>query len=119
MMKRNKLNPIDIMKSYNIAADHIEYIPMMKGDYEIRRSCSHDGTMVFNNNLVIEILNLILNKTSFCKKDKVDWKNLKDVRYKIGDLKMISKYKYVDLPVGRVPGEETRVILPVKCEYIY
>jgi hypothetical protein len=85
--------------------------------YEIIRSCRHDGTAVFELELIAKTLEPILTKTSYFVGQPLE--NVVDVKYEVGVMSLATVYGTVDLPAGRFPGERQRTRLPVKCTLIY
>ncbi len=122
---REKINPIDIMKSFwpGIDLSHIEYCPnMLKKDgdvnqYYIVRQSSHDGTHCFSQELLILALEGLVYKFS-CHKSQNDI-ICSGVKYKIGPVKSLGIFGRVNLPCGRFPGVRQRVRILVQSEPTY
>lgn len=114
---KQKINPIEFLQKEGCDVSHITFDPnLKKGDYNIIRQCSHDGTLLFTHILLTNTLKNLVNKSSYCKKDN---NNYIDIKYKVGWLKLVTVFAKVQLPCGEQFGEKQRTRLPVKCEYIY
>ena len=122
------LNPekeISNILSYNgfgegLVVDHIKYDNSINDNfqYQIIRGSTHDGTLLFTKQLIDKALIRLINKESYCKGTitEDELKDLKDVKYTIGDIKLDSEqttdYKYGD-------GIKETVSIPVNVEYIF
>lgn len=84
--------------------------------YEIIRSASHDGTLIFEKELVGTVIENLANKSSFCKLDNLD--GAVDVKYEVGYISIATVFGMVELPIGKYPGEKQRARLAVKCTVI-
>ena len=112
--RKARHNPIELMlKLYPDASlRHITYDPKLKkGEYEIIRQGTHDGTLIFTQEILQKSVLNILNETSYYIKTKPDWSRLKGIVYTIGKIKHCTVY-------GDVSMKE-RIRFPVICEYIY
>lgn len=113
--ERHRINPIEWMKKRGWQTDHITYDPKMrKGDYSIIRGSTHDGTLLFTNELLQEALVHLAAKASFHKPREAEFKAAKDVRYVVGPLRLATVFGTVDIPAGRYPGQRERVRIPVR-----
>ncbi|RNB59446.1 hypothetical protein EDM57_04705 [Brevibacillus gelatini] len=131
MSKQTVINPIEYISSIlesngygkNLVLGHIKYDQAVNEDYDYQviRSSSHDGTILFTMMLVDEALNPIINKTTYCTKTitEEELKKLVDIEYIIGDIKMETEIGVQDLPAGRYMGQTDTVYIPVRCRYIF
>lgn len=121
-MTRERHNPIDMIKYFWPTADvsHITYDPSLrKGDFDIIRQSSHDGTLIFSDEIIQNTVITLANMQAYHASRPPDWDMLDHIKYVVGDLKIAIVYGTVDLPAGRYPGQKERTRIPVKCEYIY
>jgi len=138
---RERLNPIDLLLAWPAIwgpfcvdrTKHITYDPhLRRGDYYIIRQETTDGTWYFRTETIKEILRLLVGRSSYLKTNEPDWSTIKDIRYTIGPLTVVTIYGRVDLPVRsrsyygpmepptlNIAGQRQRFRLPVKVEYIY
>ena len=113
--ERHRINPIDWMRARGWPVDHITYDPKMrKGDYSIIRGSTHDGTLLFTQELIEEALVHLAAKASFHKPREAEFNAAKDVRYVVGPMRMATVFGRVNLPAGRYPGQRERVRIPVR-----
>lgn len=100
--------------------EHIKTNPKLSrvnnAQYDIIRSCAHDGTYLFTYELLYDAIKNLLFKTSYYTEDNMD--DVKDVEYEIGLISIATVFQNVDLPCGNYPGEKQRVRIPVKCKLI-
>jgi hypothetical protein len=113
------INPIEMMKGFGWPADHITVDDSIKPDYQIIRNVAHDGTVVFEVELLQNVLINLAQKSSYYKKTPPDFGKIKDVKYTVTNLRLATVFGNVDLPAGNYPGEKQRARIGVKCEYIY
>lgn len=85
--------------------------------YEIIREVIHDGTLLFEVDLIKTALNPLIYKTSYFK--SLDTNNVSDVRYIIGDIRLCTVFGYVNINGKKFIGEKQRIIIPVICEFSY
>lgn len=87
-------------------------------EYRIIRSCKHDGTLVFTDNLITEALSLLLNQQSYYKiTAPYDFSTVAGIDYEIGEMELKTRYGTVDLPIGRCMGQKDTITIPVRCNY--
>lgn len=118
-ISKQRLNPIELMNNWKWPTSHVSFDENLKGDYQIIRGTSHDGTAIFEDELLQQTLINLASGTSFFKKDEPDFTRLKEIRYTVGYLNLATVYGSVDLPAGNYPGEKQRARIAVKCEYVY
>jgi len=118
-------DPIQLINRYWPEADtgHIEYCADMKvsdGQYCRIEQCGHDGTMTFTVEMLQKCLLPLLNQsTYYARSVPSDWGKVIGIKYKIGKIRHAIVFGMVDLRIGRYPGQEERVRLPVISEYVY
>ena len=121
--KRERHNPIESIKDLypGVPLDHITYdTKMTKGDYYIIRGTTHDGTLVYTQQLFQSALKGLVIQDSFYKPtEPEDWEKVRGINYTIGDIKHATAYGKVELPSGKTSGQSERIRIPVKCEYLY
>lgn len=90
---------------------HIEYDSSVNEDFEfeIIREANHDGTLLFTIQLLEDVVEPIIRKRAVHKSYVNE--PLKDVTYKVGDIKLESRFENY--------RQYETVTLPIKCEYIY
>lgn len=116
-MKVTKLNTIEEISKVieingygkGLVLQHIQYDEKVNDeyDYQIIKQSTHDGTMLFTNSIIQEVLIPLMKKES-CHVDYVN-KGVKDISYIVGDISLEKSFennKQTDL-----------VKLPVKCKY--
>ena len=119
---RDYINPLDLINSYwsDVDISHIEYDSDLKvkdSDYCRIEQGGHDGTLLFTIELLQKSLLPLLNKSTY--HISVDMDKVKDIKYKIGKIRLSTVFGMVNLRCGRYPGQVERVRIPVVCEYIY
>lgn len=113
---KNKINPIDYMRSLGWTTDHINYDPAMrKGDYYLIRQAGHDGTMIFEDELLQDTLVNLANRVSCHKSQEGVLDHPGQITYVVGPLKLATVYGMVDLRAGRFPGVRQRTRIPVRA----
>ena len=123
--KRNHHNPIKLIKEFWPLADigHIEYDPNMKANekqYSIIRQCSHDGTILFTNQLLQKCLLPIVNMNSYYKPTAPgDFNELRAIKYRISSIRHSIVFGMVDINGKRMHGQRERVSIRIVCEYVY
>jgi hypothetical protein len=119
-MKTNR-RYITPMKAFEILGmqmpDWITYNPKLNkrngAQYDIIRQTTHDGTLIFEQELIGRVIENLYNKSSYSKTDKQE--GVIDRSYEVGDISIATIYAIVELPAGKYPGERQRARLPVKC----
>lgn len=117
--KRERINPLELMKKWDWDTPHIEFEPFFKGNLSINRQVSHDGTFVFYQEILQDTLIRLANKETYKKNDYTKNKAIVDIKYTIGWLYLFTVYGQVKIAGGTYPGMKQRTRLSVKCEYIY
>ncbi len=120
---KQKLNPLDWIKSWNCNINHISFNPNLKesdADFYKTSGSAHDGTMIFTRQNIEKLLIDLANKQSSSVKNPPDSKkNWIDIKYEVGFIKLATVFGKVDLPIGRYPGQRERCRISVKCHYVY
>lgn len=119
---RQKLNPIELMKSLGWEIKHITFNPGLKqgdADIYIGRGSTHDSTMCFTLENLQRCLIPVANNQTYCKKHTIDFERLKHIEYEIGYVKIATVFGLVNIPAGRFPGQKERIRMSVKCKYVY
>jgi hypothetical protein len=89
-------------------------------EYRIIRSSSHDGSLLFTEELICEAVEPLLKMTTCYKLTQPeDSSTVKEIHYTVGELELKTEFGMVDLPIGRYPRQTDTVTIPVRCEYIY
>ena len=120
MFKKNRINPLHVIKGTWPEADvsHITFNPSLRGGcFQVIREMQSDGTLLFTHQLLQEALINIVNGQSHKASDNVDWVNLLQVKYTVGEIRMATVYGKVLLK--KFFGQRERVKMWVKCEYVY
>lgn len=113
--ERHRINPVEWMRKRGWPVDHLTYDPKLrKGDYSIIRGSSHDGTLLFTEELIERALVHLAMKASFHKPRQAEFEAAKEVQYTIGPLRLVTVFGTVDIPAGRYPGQRERVRIPVR-----
>jgi hypothetical protein len=113
-LRENPIKVIEHLYPGYEKADYIIYDKKVNTDFQYRiiRQYSHDGTFIFHKDLLYQVLNNLIMRTSYYKPTGY----CPSIKYIVGDIHIITVYGKVDLACGRFPGEKERVWLPVKCE---
>jgi hypothetical protein len=128
-----KYNPIDMisnllkqtqpqLKDYEgtIQVQHIIYDKDVVPEYNLIRSSTHDGTMMFTHQLMCEAVECLVNRTTCYVKTQPKYPStIKDMKYIIGDIELKTEYGIKDLNCGRYPGVTDTITIPVRCEYTF
>lgn len=122
-MKTNRryITPMDAFKYFGLEMpEWITFNPNLTkrngAQYDIIRQTTHDGTLIFEKELIGKTIENLYNKSSFCKLD--DQEGVIDRKYEVGYISIATVFGIVDLPIGKYPGEKQRARLPVKCTVI-
>lgn len=118
-MKINK-NYITPMKAFEMFGMEmpkwITYNPKLSkqndAQYDIVRQSTHDGTLIFERELIGRVIENLANKTSYSKKDEQE--GVIDISYEVGNISIATVFGLVELPIGKYQGERQRARLPVK-----
>ena len=123
---KRKHNPIEVIQALWMAPpiSHITYDPnMKKGDYDIVRQTTHDGTLIFTNQLFENVLsNVVMMRSYDLRKKPADWSKVEKIIYTIGPIKHSVVVGEVMLPCNDkhpYPGIRERMRMPVIAEIIY
>lgn len=121
---RYKLNPLDVIREqFGVELNHITYDPHLRKSgcqYQAIRQASHDGTMLFTEELLANSLIEIANMQSYSKNaPPEDWSKVVAIKYTLGPIWLSTVYGMVGLPSGTCPGSKQRVRMSVACEYVY
>ncbi|MFC8685966.1 hypothetical protein [Brevibacillus porteri] len=131
MAQQTMINPMNqisgILKSNgydeSVVLSHVKYDQSINEDYDyqIIRSSSHDGTLLFTMSLMDKALLPLLNKQTYCSNTitEEELKKISDIEYTIGDIRLETEFGMQDLPTGRYPGQTDTVYIPVRCKYIF
>jgi hypothetical protein len=115
-----KFEGVDIK---NFKLGHIKYDESLDDnfDYQIIRTRSHDGTMLFTMQTIGEVLEPLVKKESYCKKDLTEdqLKDVIDIEYTVGNIKIESTHGKVNVPAGEISGITETVSIPVRCKYTF
>lgn len=122
--RKDKINPIDFLSvECGLTARHIIFDPATKmnsSQYRIIRQHSHDGSLVFTRDLLVDVMLPLLIMTSCFKQEPPDnGRKLIGVEYTVGYLYMATVFWDIDLPIGIKHGQKERFSIPVNCKYIY
>jgi len=122
-METNKryITPMEAFKLFGIEMpEWITFNPNLTkrtgAQYDIIRQTTHDGTLIFEKELIGNTIENLANKSSFCKMDNQE--GVVDRKYEVGYISIATIFGIVELPVGKYPGERQRARLPVKCTVI-
>ena len=115
------IQPDEALKMFGLEMpEHITFNPLLTKEtgaqYEIIRQSVHDGTLIFEKELIGRVMENLVNKSSFCKND--DMEGFKDIKYEVGLMTIETVFGIVDLPAGRYPGETQTASIPVRCELL-
>lgn len=132
MEKTTLLNPEELIihmfkfegfEGSNFKLGHIYYDEKMDNDYDyqIIRQSSHDGTLIFRDQLIAKALKPLVYKETYCIKDITEeqLENVIDIEYTIGNVKLESKYGKVTVGIGGISGVTDTVSIPVRCQYTF
>ena len=123
--RKKRINPFNVVKYTWPEADvsHITLDPSLReGDFQVIREMKSDGTLIFTQQLLQEALLNIVNGNSYKVSEDVDWDNLLQIRYTVGEMRMATVYGLVHLNCSKTTkyrGQRERVKMWVKCEYVY
>ncbi|MGZ9868226.1 hypothetical protein ACU3L3_07365 [Priestia endophytica] len=122
------LNPLELISNIleksgygkNVRVGHIEYDKNVNSEYQyhVIETTSHDGTMLFSQQAIDKALLRLVNKQTAYKLTLPEDKEVKDVSYTVGDVKLESEFGEVDLPSGKHAGVKETIKIPVRCEYV-
>lgn len=125
--KKKIHNPIELISSFWPSAyhRHISYDPHFRRDerdYWIIRQSTHDGTLVFTNELLAKTLINLVRMESYHASREPDRGRLKMIKYKVGPIMHSTVFGRVKLSCSKThtyPGLSERTRMAVKCDYIY
>lgn len=111
---------MEILKDRGWPHDHIKHDQKVEKQYEIIMGHSHDGTMIFVQEIIEKaLLRLVNMQTHYKPTTPKDWSKVTGINYVIGDIKMATVFGRVAIAGGNFPGQRERLRIPVKCEYVY
>lgn len=114
------LNNIDYNNDFEIS--NIKYHKDINKNfqYKIIREITHDGTLIFTKNVIIEIFYDLLNCKTIYKPlvDNIDLSSIKDINYTIGDLEIKREKVSKVSDNKKFSGIKEIFELPVYCELI-
>lgn len=119
------VNPIEIMRTlYNVADDeeilNIEYDEnLTKGDFNIIRTSTNDGTLCFIQELYYDTLAPVADGTCYNVKDEPEWDNVDHLEYIIGNITHITTFVNFDIGGRTIPAQKDSTNLPVKAIVVY
>ena len=123
--RRDTINPLAIIEATWPEADvsHITFDPSLReGDFQVIREMQSDGTLIFTHQLLQKALTGVVNGRSYKTTDNVDWDNLLQIKYTVGEMRVATVYGRVHLncsKTNKYSGQKERVKMWVKCEYVY
>jgi hypothetical protein len=122
-MKTNRryITPMEAFKYFGLEMpEWITFNPKLTkrngAQYDIIRQTTHDGTLIFEKELIGKTIENLANKSSFCKIDNQE--GVIDRKYEVGYISIATVFEIVELPIGKYPGEKQRARLPVKCTVV-
>jgi hypothetical protein len=95
----------------------LKYDPDVIPQYRIRRCSTHDGTLLFSIELMVNALYPLVTLASYFKLDGVPPDGAQ-MKYTVGRIRRWGAYGRVDLPAGRFPGMVEAVSIPVRAEVV-
>lgn len=107
MARTMKLPPLQVA--------HIRFDPAAPFQYQVIRGSTHDGTLLFSQELLYQVLGPLIDKRA-CYKPMEQWEGVQDLRYTVGKLRVAIVQGTVHIPAGWYRGQRERVSLPVYCE---
>jgi len=120
-----KHNPLILIEHYwpEVNISHIVYNPKLrKCQYQIIRRVTHDGLLLYVQEMVANALVLLVNKQSYFKGNTPkDWSKVKNIRYTIGPVLHTVEYGRVYLPCSmehKYPGQVDTIKIPINCEIV-
>ena len=118
---RERLNPIETIKMLWGLSDeqisHIKYDPKMsKGQYNINRQTSHDGTLFFTVETMGRVLDRIVNMQSYFTLNPPN--DTVELKYVIGPIKVMTVFGKVDVNGRNISGQRELMSMPVICEHV-
>jgi hypothetical protein len=117
---RHRIDPVMWMRKLGWPTDHITYDPKLrKGEYQIVRGSTHDGTLLFTHELLGKALEPLADKSSYYKPREAEFTadTWHKVRYVVGPLKLATVFGEVSLPCSdtmKYPGQRERVRIAVR-----
>ena len=118
---RRYITPMDAFKYFGLEMpEWITFNPKLSkrngAQYDIIRQTTHDGTLIFEKELIGKTIENLANKSSYSKTD--DQEGVVDRKYEVGYISIATIFGIVELPAGKYPGERQRTRMPVKCTVI-
>jgi hypothetical protein len=118
-------NPMDIFGGPLSGNDisHITYDESMKfadREYYMVKESTHDGTLLFTQNMLINLLlPLILKTTCFKMTMPANVKLVKNIKYTVGKIRHAIVFGRFDINGVMMCGLRESVVIPVRCEYVF
>lgn len=114
-----RINPMEFLRR-NMAPDDFDLVgrfakfnPKADFKYKRREQSAHDGTLMFEHELVAKTLLPVIRMQSWYRPDgpppPEGW-----TEYELGWLWVLSVYGHVDVPAGRIAGMKQRTFMRVK-----
>jgi hypothetical protein len=118
---RRYITPMEAFKYFGLEMpEWITFNPKLTkrngAQYDIIRQTTHDGTLIFEKELIGKTIENLANKSSFCNIENQE--GVIDRKYEVGYISIATVFGIVELPIGKYPGEKQRARLPVKCTVV-
>ncbi len=115
----NRIVQLNNVKKEDFNIFWINFDKNIEPEYKIIRQSSHDGTLIFTQDLIAEAIEPLLRMTTcYLPTKPKDESKIKEIHYTVGELELKTEYGMVNMKAGRYPGETNTVTIPVRCEYI-
>lgn len=120
-----RLNPMDFIRrnlteeKFEKVQTYVTFNPDADFQYKRRQQSAHDGTRLFELELLADTVNPILTMDSFYKPSMpTGLTGFCRVEYEIGWLWILSVFGTVDIPAGRFPGMKQRTFMRVRSKFV-
>lgn len=97
---------------------YIVYDKSVKPQYKIIRESTHDGTLLFTQQVIFKAIEPLLKGQSYYKPEEKQFINAKEIKYIVGDMELKSVFKDIKLHGKTCSGQHDIVTIPVKIEYV-
>ena len=97
-------------------APHIAYDPNVDYQYRVVRTSTHDGTLIFTQELFQRALFPLAYRQSHFKREAPPVGFAPE--YTVGRIRRAAVYGLVNLPCGKYPGQRESVTIPVRVKWV-
>lgn len=101
----------------NAYIGHIKFDKDIDKQYEIIRQSTHDGTLLFTDNLIAKALDELLQMRTYYIPDNPEWDSIEAINYIVGEGVITSDFGEKNINGMKIQGQTDTLTIPVRCNY--